>query len=182
MPKKGCKKKSKNSNKIRRTVVSEAPPYLQASELSDLEMAESTEPVPDADPEDISEAILEAAPEPDSEPIPDSVFEPAPELEDQAALQSAPQSDPEPDSYLGLEEMDKAAEESTVKQHEVDDAPATGANEATESTSERAEIATEAPAILPEPVVEYAQPNTRWVGNDNPLHRGRANLRKIKSI
>jgi hypothetical protein len=80
--------------------------------------------------------------------------------------------------------MDKAAEESTVKQHEVDDAPATGANEATEPVSERAEIATEAPAILPEPVVvEYAQPNTRSVRNDNPMHKKvRANLRKLKSI
>ncbi|KAH2775726.1 hypothetical protein KXW38_001174, partial [Aspergillus fumigatus] len=57
--------------------------------------------------------------------------------------------------------MDKATEESTVEQHEVDDAPVTGANEATGPASERAEIATEAPAILPEPVVvEYAQPNT----------------------
>jgi hypothetical protein len=76
--------------------------------------------------------------------------------------------------------MDKAAEESTVKQHEVDDAPATEANEATEPASEKAEIATEAPAIRPEPVVvEYAQPSTRWVGNDNPIHkRVRANLRK----
>jgi hypothetical protein len=129
MPKKGCKKKSKNSNKIRLTVISEAPPYLQAAEISDLEMAETTEPVPEPDPEPVSD--------------------------------------------LGWEAMDKAAEGSSVKQHEVMYAPATGANEATEPVvSERAEVATEAPAILPEPVVvEYDQPNIRWVGNDNPVHR-----------
>lgn len=173
MPKKGCKKKTKsNSNNLRRTVISAAPHYLQAADFPVVEMAESTAPVPDPEPASMSEPI----PVPVPEPAPDSVFEAAP--------QSSTQSDPEPDSYLALEEMDKATEESTVEQHEVDDAPVTGANEATGPASERAEIATEAPAILPEPVVvEYAQPNTRWVGNANLMHkRARANPRKIKSI
>ncbi|KAH2679558.1 hypothetical protein KXW53_005819 [Aspergillus fumigatus] len=143
MPKKGCKRKVKNnSNNLRRTVTPAAPPYLQAAVV---EMAESWAPVPDPDPESISEAM------------PAPLFEPAPEL----GVQAAPQCDPEPVSDLALEEMDKAAEEYTVKKHEIADAPATGANEATKPVSERAEIATEAPAILPEPVVvEYAQPNT----------------------
>lgn len=187
MPKKGCKKKTKsNSNNLRRTVISAAPHYLQAADFPVVEMAESTAPVPDPEPASMSEpmpeAVFESAPEP--EPIPVPVPEPAPDPVFEAAPQSSTQSDPEPDSYLALEEMDKATEESTVEQHEVDDAPVTGANEATGPASERAEIATEAPAILPEPVVvEYAQPNTRWVGNANLMHkRARANPRKIKSI
>ncbi|GIJ99475.1 hypothetical protein Aspvir_001607 [Aspergillus viridinutans] len=155
-------KKSKNSNNIRRTVISEAPPYLQAAEISDLEMAESTEPVPDPDPEDISEAIpeaapelvpeldVQAAPEPDPKPIPNSAFE------------AAPQLDPKSVSNFGREEIDKAAEEASAKQHEVTDAPATRANKAPEPVSKRAEVTTEAPTILPEPVIiKYNQPNIR---------------------
>ncbi|GFF29398.1 hypothetical protein IFM61606_10351 [Aspergillus udagawae] len=146
MRKKGCKRKVKNkSNNLRRTVTPAAPPYLQAADFPVVEMAESWAPVPDPDPESISEAM------------PAPLFEPSPEL----GVQAAPQCDPEPVSDLALEEMDKAAEEYTVRQHEIADAPATGANEATKPVSERAEIATEAPAILPGPVVvEYAQPNT----------------------
>lgn len=143
-------------------MISAAPHYLQAADFPVVEMAESTAPVPDPEPASMSEpmpeAVFESAPEP--EPIPVPVPEPAPDPVFEAAPQSSTQSDPEPDSYLALEEMDKATEESTVEQHEVDDAPVTGANEATGPASERAEIATEAPAILPEPVVvEYAQPN-----------------------
>jgi hypothetical protein len=63
------------------------------------------------------------------------------------------------------------------------DAPATG-DEATMPVSKSAEVAIEAPPILHRNVlVEYAQPNMRWVGDDNPIHkRVGTNLRKAKSL
>jgi hypothetical protein len=64
------------------------------------------------------------------------------------------------------------------------DAPAPGGDEATKPVSERAEVAIETPDILYGNVlVEYAQPNMRWLDDDNPIHkRVGTNLRKVKSL
>ncbi|GFF55649.1 hypothetical protein IFM58399_10125 [Aspergillus lentulus] len=126
-------------------------------------MAESTAPVPDPEPTSMSEPMPEAVfePAPELAPEPDPIPKPVPDPVFEAAPQSATQSDPEPDSYLNLEEMDKAAKESTIKQHKVNNTLATRATKATKPASKRAEITTKAPAILPKPIIiEYTQPNT----------------------
>lgn len=50
------------------------------------------------------------------------------------------------------------------------DGRAPGGDEATKPVSERPESAIETPAILHGDVlVEYAQPNMRWLDDDNPI-------------